>query len=94
MYGLEELGITSPAEVYRNLEPASLVEHALAAGEGKLSDTGALVVYTGKYTGRSPDDKFIVDTPEVHDNIDWGKVNRPIRRKQAEALIDRPPDQP
>ena len=35
MYGLEELGITSPAEVYRNLEPASLVEHALAAGEGK-----------------------------------------------------------
>jgi phosphoenolpyruvate carboxykinase (ATP) len=89
MYGLEELGITSPAEVYRNLEPASLVEHALAAGEGKLSDTGALVVYTGKYTGRSPDDKFIVDTPEVHDNIDWGKVNRPISREKFNAIRDK-----
>ncbi len=81
-YGLEKLGIINPKNVYRNLDPASLTEHALARGEGVLSDTGALVVDTGKYTGRSPDDKFIVDTEGVHDRINWGKINVPISREK------------
>ena len=68
-YGLESLGIINAAAVYRNLTPAQLTEHALRRGEGKLSNTGALVVKTGKYTGRSANDKFIVDTPAVHDEI-------------------------
>ena len=66
-YGIEKLGIIDPKAVYRNLTPAELTEAALRRGEGKLNDTGALVVTTGKYTGRSPEDKFIVDTPAVHD---------------------------
>ena len=61
-YGLENLGIINPSAVYRNLTPAVLVEKALQRGEGKLMDNGALLVNTGKYTGRSPDDKFIVDS--------------------------------
>ena len=61
-YGIEKLGIINTAEVYRNLTPAQLVEHALQRGEGTLSNTGALVVKTGKYTGRSANDKFIVDS--------------------------------
>lgn len=84
-YGLEKLGIINAGAVYRNLTPAQLVEHALRRGEGTLSNTGALVVKTGKYTGRSANDKFIVDTPAVHDNIAWGKVEPahgqgPVRR--------------
>ena len=81
-YGIEKLGILNPVAVYRNLDPAHLVEAALRRGEGKLSNTGALVVTTGKYTGRSPDDKYIVDTPAIHDDIAWGKVNRPISREK------------
>ena len=85
-YGIEKLGIIGPKAVYRNLSPAQLVEAALRRGEGTLSNSGALVVTTGKYTGRSPDDKFIVDTEGVHDDIAWGKVNRPISREKFNAI--------
>ena len=85
-YGLEKLGIISPAAVYRNLTPAQLTEAALRRKEGTLSKTGALVVTTGKYTGRSPEDKFIVDTPTIHDQIAWGKVNRPISKEKFDAI--------
>lgn len=85
-YGLEKLGIINAAAVYRNLTPAQLTEHALRRGEGTLSNTGALVVKTGKYTGRSANDKFIVDTPAVHDDIAWGKVNRPIDKERYDAI--------
>ena len=81
-----DLGIAGNGVAYRNLEPAQLVEAALRRGEGSLSDTGALVVKTGKYTGRSPDDKFIVDTPAVHDEIAWGKINVPIEKAKYDAL--------
>ena len=85
-YGLEKLGLVNAGAVYRNLTPAQLVEHALRRGEGTLSNTGALVVKTGKYTGRSANDKFIVDTPAVHDDIAWGKVNRPIEKAKFDAI--------
>ena len=86
-YGLEQLGIVNTAAVYRNLTPAQLTEHALRRGEGILSATGALVVKTGKYTGRSANDKFIVDTPAVHDDIAWGKVNRPMEKEKFDAIF-------
>ena len=85
-YGLEKMGIINASAVYRNLTPAQLTEHALRRGEGLLSNTGALVVKTGKYTGRSANDKFIVDTPAVHDEIAWGKVNRPIDKEKYDAI--------
>jgi phosphoenolpyruvate carboxykinase (ATP) len=84
--GTKELGIKNPGAVYRNLNPAQLTEAALRREEGTLCSTGALVVTTGKYTGRSPDDKFIVDTPAIHDDIAWGKVNRPISREKFDAI--------
>ena len=85
-YGIEKLGIVNPKAVYRNLTSAQLTEAALRRGEGKLSNTGALVVTTGKYTGRSPKDKFIVDTPSVHDDIAWGSVNVPITQEKFNAI--------
>ena len=88
-YGLEALGIINATAVYRNLTPAQLTEHALRRGEGTLSNTGALVVKTGKYTGRSANDKFIVDTPAVHDEIAWGKVNRPIDKARYDAIYNK-----
>lgn len=86
---LTYLGITATKEIYRNLPVAILTEKALARGEGTLSNTGALVVKTGKYTGRSANDKFIVDTPAVHDEIAWGKVNRPIDKATYDAIYSK-----
>ena len=85
-YGIEKFGIIGPKAVHRNWTPAQLTEAALRLGEGTLSNTGALVVTTGKYTGRSPKDKFIVDTETIHNEIAWGKVNRPISREAFNAI--------
>ena len=71
---------------YRNPSIPFLVEEAIKNKEGHLSDKGALVVETGKYTGRSPDDKFIVDTQAVHEKISWGKINVPISEDKFFAL--------
>ena len=88
-YGLELLGINNVSKIFHNLKPADLIEKAIERGEGVLSDTGALVINTGDRTGRSPDDKFIVDTPEVHNLVAWGSVNKPIEKRNFEALHKR-----
>lgn len=86
---LEQIGITNVGRVYHNLPVPELVEHALARGEGILTDSGALAVETGKYTGRSPKDKFIVDEPSSRDDIDWNKDNVPISEQKFEQLYQR-----
>jgi phosphoenolpyruvate carboxykinase (ATP) len=72
---------TRPAlgrSIRANLSTAELYEAAIRDGEGLLAADGPIVVRTGKHTGRSPQDKFIVDEPASHDKIWWGSVNRPI----------------
>ncbi|MCX7780636.1 MAG: phosphoenolpyruvate carboxykinase (ATP) [Negativicutes bacterium] len=76
------------AKVYYNLSVPELVESSLARGEGILTDSGALRVTTGKYTGRSPNDKFVVDVPAVHDKIAWGS-NKPYEESKFERLYQR-----
>ena len=78
--------MTGKGEIFHNLSIPELVTQALIRNEGRLTNTGALVVYTGKYTGRSPNDKFIVDTPSVHDKIEWGEINRPISKEHFRLI--------
>jgi phosphoenolpyruvate carboxykinase (ATP) len=86
---LNYLGINCSRSIYRNLNTAGLVEHAIIRGEGTLSDKGAIVVYTGKYTGRSPKDRFIVKQESVNDKINWGDVNIPINEEVFNRLYDK-----
>ncbi|MFO0783834.1 MAG: phosphoenolpyruvate carboxykinase (ATP) [Phycisphaerales bacterium] len=74
------------ATIHSNLSAARLVELALARGEGQLASNGALTCDTGARSGRSPDDKFLEDTPDIHANIAWGKVNQPISPAHFDAI--------
>ena len=74
---LEDQGITGLGRVCYNLIEPALIEHALQRGEGNLGKGGAFLVSTGKHTGRSPKDKFVVRTPSVENTI-WWENNKPM----------------
>ena len=71
LHRLEDQGITGAARVHYNLVEPALVEAAVARGEGRLGRGGAFLCSTGKFTGRSPKDKFVVRTPSVDHTIWW-----------------------
>ena len=75
--------------VRANLSVAELYEDAIRAGEGMIAAQGPLVVRTGKHTGRSPRDKFIVEEPSSASKIWWGEVNHPISEERYERLRGR-----
>lgn len=84
-FGLENQGLTNLGAVHWNLEAATLIEHAIRRREGRLSAGGAFVALTGEHTGRSPNDRYVVEEADSKDDIDWGSVNKPI----SEAAFDR-----
>ncbi len=71
------------------LSVPQLVEKVLNRKEGKLTSTGAVCATTGKYTGRSPKDKYIVEEASTKDRIDWGSVNQPISEEVFSNLYDK-----
>ncbi|WP_010647269.1 phosphoenolpyruvate carboxykinase (ATP) [Oceanobacillus massiliensis] len=76
----------SHPNIHENLPVAQLVEKILSTNEGRLTSTGAVQAVTGKYTGRSPEDKFIVKDEVSENLIDWGKINRPIQEEIFDNL--------
>jgi phosphoenolpyruvate carboxykinase (ATP) len=88
-YGLDRHGIHNVNQVFWNLGTAALVENAIRRREGLLAAGGALVVRTGQYTGRSPDDKFVVREASTQDKVWWGEVNRPFDADRFDALYGR-----
>ena len=89
-FGLEKIGLRNLSSVYWNYGSAELMEAAISAHEGVLSNDGALMVNTGLFTGRSPKDKFIVDYgDEDSRKIAWGKINQPISPAHFDGLLER-----
>ena len=83
---LSAQNIETSATIHSNLKTPQLVEHALANGEGRLCKDGPLVVETGKHTGRSANDKFIVKDSETADTVWWGKTNVAMEPAHFAAL--------
>lgn len=85
-FGLKNHGIANARAEHWNLDAAPLYEATLARGLGSISAGGALVVETGKHTGRSPRDKFLVEEPSSKGDIWWGPVNRPTSAQNFDNL--------
>ncbi|RLQ97860.1 phosphoenolpyruvate carboxykinase (ATP) [Falsibacillus albus] len=75
--------------IQMQLSVSQLVEKVLNRNEGILTSSGAVRAETGKYTGRSPKDKFVVEEPSTKDKIDWGSVNQPISSEAFDKLYNK-----
>ena len=72
------IGLKNTGNQFWNLTPAELVEDTILHGEGLLTDTGAIAIDTGEFTGRSPKDRFIVEDEITKDAVWWGGINKGI----------------
>lgn len=88
-FELSELGLGNVNVAYWNLHPAELVEETILSGEGVLTDTGALAIDTGEFTGRSPKDKFVVYDDKTKDSVWWGDVNNRFESENFDRLHNR-----
>src|SRR5579871_3249414 len=82
-------GIVNTGPIYWNLSTPELVEHSIRLGQGRLAANGALLTSTGKYTGRTPKDKFIVEDAETRDHVKWGSVNQSFDPEKFDRLYRR-----
>lgn len=83
---LFSLGLPSAKNVFYQLSPEALIEQCLERNEGLLNDTGALVIHTGKFSGRCPKDRFIVQDKMTGPVIEWNEMNQPIEEKYFDIL--------
>jgi phosphoenolpyruvate carboxykinase (ATP) len=88
---LSAFGI-NPLKIHRNLSTDEMMSIAVERKEGVVNSTGSLSVNTGKYTGRSPDDRFIVYDDTTHETIDWGKINHQFPSGKFEKLFEKMKD--
>lgn len=83
---LQTLGIVGITAAHWNLSPAELTEETIKREQGTLTDTGALFINTGRFTGRTPKDRFIVKDVLTKNRVDWGSTNQPFDSMKYEAL--------
>jgi len=86
---LAEMGFVFSEPIHYQLSPSELSEQTLKRNEGVLNDTGALVINTGKFTGRSPKDKFTVKDEMTADTVHWNNFNIPVDEQQFLNLKDK-----
>lgn len=86
---LELQGFKNIKRVHRNLSTPELYEEIIKRQEGLLAHLGPIVVRTGHHTGRSPNDKFIVDDPSTGKDVNWSKDNKPISKENFEKIYSR-----
>lgn len=86
---LEQLGLENVDTAYWNLSPADLTEETILRGQGVLSDSGALVILTGEFTGRSPKDRFVVCDEVTENSVWWGDINIKFDADKFNRLYDR-----
>ena len=83
------IGLDNLGNQFWNLTPAELVEDAILMGQGMLTDTGALAIETGEFTGRSPKDRFVVCDEKTENSVWWGDVNIKFTPEKFDALYNR-----
>jgi phosphoenolpyruvate carboxykinase (ATP) len=86
---LESIGLKHVESVFWNMSPSELVEDIIINGQGVLTDTGAIAIETGEFTGRSPQDKFTVCDATTENSVWWGKVNIKFDPAKFDSLYDR-----
>lgn len=86
------IGLKNLGDQFWNMSPAELIEDCIILGEGMLTDSGALAIETGEFTGRSPKDRFIVRDEKTEKAVWWGNVNIGFTPEQFDALYDRMSD--
>jgi phosphoenolpyruvate carboxykinase (ATP) len=82
---LSQFGFKNITEKW-NLSPEELIEDTIKSGQGVLASSGALAVNTGEFTGRSPEDRFIVKDDITADAVDWNKVNIAFDSSKFQSL--------
>jgi len=85
---IETLGIKAK-NVYFNLSSNELTDATIAIKEGTITNSGALSIKTGKFTGRSPKDRFIVSDSLTQDTVDWNSINKPISNSHYQGLKEK-----
>jgi len=88
-FRLKNQGLTFLGKVYWNLPDAALNEEAIFRNEAKYSESGAMIVNTGKHTARAAADKFVVQEDSTQENIWWGVHNRPYSSEKFNQLFTR-----
>ncbi|KAF4319682.1 hypothetical protein BBO99_00006318 [Phytophthora kernoviae] len=87
--GLDKFGITNAnTKVHRNLSYDEIAAHEEKNGEGQFVKNGTYTIDTGKFTGRSPKDKYIVDQAPSSKNIWWGDINQPVSAEVFDELYE------